>query len=179
MIGLPSRSGFDYALTAVKVLTSPQTDIGGGSVSNATRNSLARIPLRWMVRECFKINSGIMFDTHSLRNIGLDPSTLYPFVTPRPPPLPVGDAVVEKLKTPSNLGRFLAHMRLKKKPAQVIQEIASDSPTRTYADEKVQMGIEENEELKDALSPIYDQLRLSPAWWILEVLPLMMGLQLR
>jgi len=31
---------------------------------------------------------------------------------------------------------------------------------------------EEEEEVADALSKIYDQLRLSRAWWILEVLPL-------
>jgi hypothetical protein len=129
-----------------------------------------------MVRECFKTNTGIMFDTQALRNIGLDPSTLYPFVTPRPPPLPVGDAIVEKLKTPSMLGRFLVQLRLKKKP--FVQEIPSGSPAPSYADEK-QIGIEEEEELKDALSPIYDQLRLSPAWWILEVLPLMVRSQLR
>lgn len=28
-------------------------DVGGGSVPNDTPHSLARIPLRWMVRECF------------------------------------------------------------------------------------------------------------------------------
>ena len=32
--------------------------------------------------------------------------------------------------------------------------------------------MEEREELKDALSPIYDQLVLQPMWDILEVLPL-------
>ena len=30
---------------------------------------------------------------------------------------------------------------------------------------------EEQEDLADALSPIYDQLRLAPLWWILEVIP--------
>jgi len=31
---------------------------------------------------------------------------------------------------------------------------------------------EEHEEVVDALGKIYDQLRLSKVWWILEVLPL-------
>lgn len=31
---------------------------------------------------------------------------------------------------------------------------------------------EEDEELKDALCPLYDQLTLSWAWWILEIIPL-------
>ncbi|KAJ3481411.1 hypothetical protein NLJ89_g12215 [Agrocybe chaxingu] len=42
-----------------------------------------------MVHECFKCNTGIMFNSDALRDIGLDPSTLYPYVAPRPPPLPV------------------------------------------------------------------------------------------
>ncbi|EEB99946.1 hypothetical protein MPER_00241, partial [Moniliophthora perniciosa FA553] len=47
-------------------------DVGGGSVPNETRANLARIPLRWMVRECFKANTGIMFDVDRLEKIGLD-----------------------------------------------------------------------------------------------------------
>jgi hypothetical protein len=64
-------------------------DVGGGSVDNTTRNSLARIFLRWMIRECFKTNSGIMFDRAGLLGIGLDPARLEPVVVnlPRPPPL--------------------------------------------------------------------------------------------
>ncbi|KAI6012771.1 hypothetical protein F5J12DRAFT_904840 [Pisolithus orientalis] len=49
-------------------------DVGGGSVENGTRHSLARIPLRWMIREIFKT-----------KHVGMDPSTLYLHVTPRPP----------------------------------------------------------------------------------------------
>jgi hypothetical protein len=36
-------------------------DVGGGSVLNGTRHSLARIPLRWMIREIFKADVGIIF----------------------------------------------------------------------------------------------------------------------
>jgi len=69
-------------------------DVGGGSVSNETPHSLARISLRWMIRECFKTGTGIMFDAQGLKEVGLDPATLYPFVTPRPPPLPIGSACI-------------------------------------------------------------------------------------
>lgn len=52
-------------------------DLGGGSVANGTRNSLARIPLRWMIRECFKSRTGIIFDAQYLKDIcGLDAATL-------------------------------------------------------------------------------------------------------
>ena len=42
-------------------------------MNNGTRNSLARIPLRWMIRECFKARTGIIFDAYMLKNeVGLD-----------------------------------------------------------------------------------------------------------
>ena len=46
-------------------------DVGGGSVPNGTRHSLARIPLRWMIRECFRCNTGIIFDAAQLQAVGL------------------------------------------------------------------------------------------------------------
>ncbi|KAI1793987.1 hypothetical protein LXA43DRAFT_185866 [Ganoderma leucocontextum] len=40
-----------------------------------------------MARECFRTNTGIQFQAERLRDIGLDPSSLYPIVKERPPPL--------------------------------------------------------------------------------------------
>jgi hypothetical protein len=76
-------------------------DIGGGSVKNNTRNSLARIPLRWMIRECFRTNIGIIFDKDMLKShIGLDADTLYPYVLPRPERLlPSPGATIAEPKT--------------------------------------------------------------------------------
>lgn len=62
-------------------------DIGGCAVPNDTPHSLARIPLRWMVRECFRANTGIQFQAERVRDIGLDPASLYPIVKERPGPL--------------------------------------------------------------------------------------------
>ncbi|KXN83389.1 hypothetical protein AN958_01526 [Leucoagaricus sp. SymC.cos] len=124
-------------------------DVGGGAVSNKTRHSLARIPLRWMVRECFKAGTGIMFHSEALREIGLDPSTLYPFVTPRPPLLSIDP---EKHKIPE------VHAQHPEAPPPFL-------------------GSEEEEEFHDALSPAYDQLKIKKAWWILEILPLYLSYQ--
>ena len=41
-----------------------------------------------MVRECFRTNTGIQFHAEGLRDIGLDPASLYPVVEDRPRPLP-------------------------------------------------------------------------------------------
>ncbi|KDQ30789.1 hypothetical protein PLEOSDRAFT_1035733 [Pleurotus ostreatus PC15] len=120
-------------------------DVGGGSVSNKTKHSLARISLRWMIRECFKTNTGIMFDAERLKNVGLDPQTLHPFVTPRPPSPAPSTAPSEK-------------EGLLSRPPSPFPPVASVS--------------EEEEELLDALSPKYDQLKLKPFWWILEFIPM-------
>ncbi|THU90422.1 hypothetical protein K435DRAFT_676075 [Dendrothele bispora CBS 962.96] len=124
-------------------------DVGGGSVSNDTDSALARIPLRWMIRECFKTNTGIMFTQDGLKEIGLDPECLYPTVKPRPPPLPVGDA------------------RLRSIPP----DVKSMLPIRYSSDYSI-LTSEEQMDLEDALAPIYDQLSLNWIWWILELLPL-------
>ncbi|GAB1524336.1 hypothetical protein RhiTH_007489 [Rhizoctonia solani] len=63
------------------------TDVGGGSVKNGERYSLARISLRWMVRQCFKCNTGIMFHSNLLEDIGISPESLWPKVLARPPPI--------------------------------------------------------------------------------------------
>lgn len=48
--------------------------MGGGSVPNGTPHSLSHISLRWMVRECLKTNTGILFSNEALHQIGLDPT---------------------------------------------------------------------------------------------------------
>ncbi|CAE6479938.1 unnamed protein product [Rhizoctonia solani] len=63
------------------------TDVGGGSVKNGERYSLARISLRWMIRQCFKCDTGIMFHSNLFEDVGLSPETLWPEVLARPPPI--------------------------------------------------------------------------------------------
>jgi len=131
-------------------------DIGGGSVPNGTRNSLARIPLRWMIRECFKINSGIQFHREAFKDIGIDPSTLYPLIVPRPPPLVATESIVAKLQKAAKVT----------KPSKDECEVQA-SPTAAST-----FRAEEDEELADAVSKVYDELKISWGWWILEYLPL-------
>ena len=130
------------------------TDVGGGSVLNGTRNSLARIPLRWMIRQCFMVNTGIMFHREAFKRIGLDPDMLWPVVRPRPP------AVSTFSSMPTSPAHFI---------------IPSISTARTLVEECEEDGLdfvsEEEEDLADAVCPIYDQLKCAPLWWILEVLP--------
>jgi len=141
-------------------------DVGGGSVSNRTRHSLARIPLRWMIRECFKTGTGIMFNSDALFKIGLDPSTLHPSVTPRPRPLPIGS---HRIRSPPRIPIPIDIRALLKKQTK--------QPDLLAESEIPYFGTEEEEELRDALSPKYDQLKRIKAWWILEILPFVPAFQ--
>ncbi|TIA89608.1 hypothetical protein E3P81_02861 [Wallemia ichthyophaga] len=77
----------DLSETKVKEVffTGCHADVGGGAVANHTRHSLARIPLRFMLRQAFKADTGLLFSTDLLDYYGLDLNTLYPYVTRRPP----------------------------------------------------------------------------------------------
>jgi hypothetical protein len=142
-------------------------DIGGGSVPNGKRNSLARISLRWMIRQCFIANTGIQFYRETFKDIGLDPHTLYPHVLKRPPALS---------PTPSTVAEVRAAVHaVEATDATLTDNIevqASPSAASTFE-------TEEDEELADAVMPIYDELKLSKGWWILEYLPIRHHMQNR
>ncbi|GLB43692.1 putative uncharacterized alpha/beta hydrolase domain (DUF2235) [Lyophyllum shimeji] len=123
-------------------------DVGGGAVRNEIRNSLARIPLRWMVRQCFILNTGILFHREMFKVIGMDPDCLYPIVRPRPP-------VVTALSVPHE------------KEVKYLENVGT---SRTLVDVSDFVS-EEEEDLADALCPINDMLDIAKSWWILEYLP--------
>jgi len=137
-------------------------------VSNKTRHSLARIPLRWMVRECFKTNTGIMFCSVRLREIGLDPSTLYPHVKPRPPPLAITDHKIRN--PPAKPIPIRTHKLLTKLHHPDVHKKLMEHAIPF-------LGSEEEEEVRDAMSPKYDQLVMKRFWWLLELLPLQLRYQ--
>ncbi|KAJ3488319.1 hypothetical protein NLI96_g2922 [Meripilus lineatus] len=169
-------------------------DVGGGSVSNEIRHNLARIPLRWMIRQCFIMNTGIKFHAPLLRTVGLEPNLLWPQVIPRPAPITFASLNSDEQHT------VLRHVREATAGTPAPHPTSADYSTlRTlvnYADAPadpittgelgyggVQLPIgpdgkpmlvmsEEEADLRDALCPIYDQLSLVPGWWILELLPM-------
>ncbi|KAL0577577.1 hypothetical protein V5O48_004409 [Marasmius crinis-equi] len=144
-------------------------DVGGGSVSNDTKPNLARIPLRWMIRECFKTNTGIMFDADLIEELGMDPNCLYPEVLPRPPALPVNPAshYIQDIPTSSTVSQAHKDMALSNYSTGDVTTASTSNRRQT----------EEELELADALSPIYDQLSLKWFWWLLELFPIRMRYQ--
>lgn len=47
-------------------------DVGGGAVPDEEQHMLSRIPLRWMIQQCFECNTGIIFGTAALAEAGID-----------------------------------------------------------------------------------------------------------
>ncbi|KAH7912353.1 hypothetical protein BJ138DRAFT_1148508 [Hygrophoropsis aurantiaca] len=158
-------------------------DVGGGAVPNGTRHSLARIPLRWMIRQCFIANTGILFHRETFKKIGMDPDTLYPYVQPRPPPIfqdncifeSIPDSTAESSPLPSSSSSI--NSTNIRRPSQLITipnpPVISheDDPTLIVYTDGGKFQSEELEDLNDALCPIYDQLNLAMAWWVLELMP--------
>ena len=107
-----------------------------------------------MIRECLRANTGIQFHRESLKRIGLDPDT---FLDPRPPAM---------APTPDLVAQVEAAAHAPKPTGVALVEYMQASPSAATS------KLEEEEELVDALSPKYDQMKLSKLWWILEFLPI-------
>jgi hypothetical protein len=138
-----------YTLS-ISYLIRDASDVGGGSVANATRHNLARIPLRWMIRQCFILKTGILFHKNMFKNIGLDSETLYPYVKPRPPVVHyTPGCLAHRFEPPINYAKDYK------------QTVKFEEPFIN----------EEEEDMLDALTPIYDQLKMVKGWWVLEILP--------
>ncbi|OAX37706.1 hypothetical protein K503DRAFT_742348 [Rhizopogon vinicolor AM-OR11-026] len=121
-------------------------DVGGGAVKNGTPNSLARIPLRWMIRECFKAEVGILFQQNMFKAIGMDPATLYPSYE-RP-----------EINSPC--------------PSTLVsQDLTGHGPEKGTDPTTLYDYFEEIEDMADAVSPKKDELNNNWGWWILEYFP--------
>ncbi|KAF8527212.1 hypothetical protein JB92DRAFT_2826294 [Gautieria morchelliformis] len=159
-----------------------QTDVGGGAVENSSQHNLAHIPLRWMIRQCFLVNTGICFHAPLLAAIGIEPETLYPAMKTHPP------AVLHSHGPPQ---AHPIHAPTTSRPVQMTpaQDSSTEHPingAQNASDATVSRAVrlgygnvllssilsKEEEHLADALCPMYDQLRLAPLWWLLEVLPM-------
>ena len=160
-------------------------DVGGGSVPNETENTLARISLRWMILECFRTGTGIRFRKGSLRKIGMDQDTLEAFTS--------GRFIVDRARSQTlasedtftsagpasaiehrgGLGQDGSLNSIGKTPGPIIATKETSSPTTTSG----ALSFKPEQERKDAISPIYDQLDICKFWWLSELIPLRHKLQ--
>jgi hypothetical protein len=142
-------------------------DVGGGAVENESRHMLSRIPLRWMLRQCFECNTGILFKTTHLAEQGLDIDTLWPVYQPPsvptvgPPPV-----LMEKYER-----KILAPLRRRSTFLPIGKEDETTKKAPTEEDLQYVLPSESTEDHFDAMARVNDQLVDAKGWWILEVWP--------
>ncbi|KAG9120477.1 hypothetical protein FRC07_004021 [Ceratobasidium sp. 392] len=178
------RNGHDFASpeerhnqTDVKEVwfAGAHCDVGGGSVPNETPHNLARIPLRWMIRECFVNNTGILFHSAELDELGISPASLWPTVKIPTPPERNSTKLSDLDENSVGHARDSTGATLVDGHAAEATDTTAVNVPLPPADDivpatVVALGCKEDE--KDAICPIYDQLSLVWWWWILELLPM-------
>jgi uncharacterized protein (DUF2235 family) len=148
-------------------------DVGGGAVRNETRHVLARIPLRWMIRETFRCNTGILYKRDALAETGLDVPSLWPKVQPRQRPVVGPSPNIMELarqrelpaltRRPHALKHFTTHGNL-------------DYPTSAG---DADLLPEQVEDYFDSMAPMNDQLVQARGWWLGELWPVKIRVQSR
>lgn len=152
-------------------------DVGGGAVKNEERHKLSQIPLRWMIRQTFACNTGLLFHTEKLAEIGLDIHTLHPYYLPLnkptfgPSPGQM-DNYHKGLPPISRRSTALSPRSLSTSSSDEgvydLTYLSDSSPhkaTGTWIPEQV-------EDHFDSLAPMNDQLVVAKGWWALEFWPI-------
>jgi len=146
------------------------SDVGGGVVLDSEVHALSSISLRWMLKECTKLQVGLLFDKAALRRAGFPPSTFHPpsvlqqlsikqARSPTPNTLEVPPPVMPSLD--GILGSELPGAAAATLPRRSFESHTSGDHFRMSADEL---------DKEEALTPIHDQAH---RWWPLELMPLM------
>ncbi|KAI1322168.1 hypothetical protein F5Y16DRAFT_52231 [Xylariaceae sp. FL0255] len=166
-----NRALQDFTTDAMEVwFMGAHADIGGGAVKNESRHMLSRIPLRWMIRQCFECDTGILFDMAKLAEQGLEVATLWPKY--RKPSIPSGDnrppaALMTKYKK-GVLAPIQRHSTFL--PIGPFDNRVSDAPTQDELN--YILPSETDEDHFDAMEQPHDQLVEAKGWWVLEVWPI-------
>lgn len=168
--------------------TGAHADVGGGAVPNEERHMLSRIPLRWMIRQCFECETGIIFNTAPLAETGIDVLTVWPiYKTPTKPvvgpsPIMVGQYEEKKLpplrrrSTALGLNKDYEDMGNDEKREIVNEDIMNEAERLQYQADLLPEHVEDH---FDAMASINDQLELAKTWWILEFWPVKVRVQNR
>lgn len=155
-------------------------DVGGGAMKNEERHKLSNIPLRWMIRQCFECDTGIIFSTKSLVEIGLDVHTLWPKYRGLPVPvLGPPPSLIEKYEE--------GFPPISRRSSKLVPVEKTDKKgegfynLKIFKEGEIQTDAEwlpeQVEDYFDAMCPVNDQLVLAKSWWILEAWPVQYKIQ--
>ena len=148
-------------------------DVGGGAVKNEVRNRLANIPLRWMIRQTFLCNTGILWKTNLLAEEGLDIQTLSPIYQHTEPVMKTPSKDIIARWKAGNLPAITGRSNILEQGSE--REV--DGPrTLKISSEKQTLEHgwlpEHVEDYLDSQAEINDMLQISKPWWFLEMIPI-------
>ncbi|KAK4978436.1 hypothetical protein LTR66_004462 [Elasticomyces elasticus] len=153
--------------------------VGGGAVANEERHMLSRIPLRWMIRQCFECDTGILFRTAALTDKGLDVYKLWPIYNSLQKPV-VGPSPMKMEKYESGC---LAPISSRSTALKIASSKKGENNNTKFSDDEetilpTRVWIPEQfEDYFDAMAPINDMLVQAKGWWILEFWPIKVRIQ--
>lgn len=146
-------------------------DVGGGAVRNETRHVLARIPLRWMIRETFKCNTGILYKRDALAETGLDVPSLWPIYQARQRPVVGPSPAILELSKHKDLPA------LQRRPHALKHFTTHGDLDYPQSAGEAELLPEQVEDCFDALAPMNDQLVQAKGWWLGEFWPVKIRVQ--
>jgi hypothetical protein len=116
-----------------------------------------------MIRECFKVNAGIIFDAHMLKHeVGLDIDSISAAPKPLSPSVP--GAIISALCSPFRW---------------IWGELPRRHSHRSPIEQKMFVSEgEAQEEFDDAVCPVYDELDKHTYWKVVEWIPCKLPLHL-
>lgn len=128
--------------------------------------TLSNISLRWMLRQIVEARCGIQFDIQALASAGIP---------------------LSMLGLQSNLDSSLSRAALSPGPDRSSADVKSSESAKGEDVIKVTqlplspMELGEGEATKldaeDAVQPLHDELKITPSWWILEIIPFFVSWQ--
>ena len=146
-----------------------------------------------MIRQCFACNTGIIFDTSSLADVGIDVLSTWPTYIPNKVPVdgpsPTAMEHYESGSLPPIWRRSAAFKAVQKNKQKTTDTQKDKKETKeqeiffhtdTFTDDKkrlLDLLPEQVEDHFDALQPINDMLKQAKGWWILEVWPVKVKVQ--
>jgi hypothetical protein len=131
------------------------TDVGGGAVDNTVHYSLAEISLRWMIKQVFLSQCGIIFDSEALGKTTIVPPIALAALSPQ----------FEFKEAEAEVGVVLPTLRAS--PSS-----SGESGDVQYIIRREDVAEQAWVRKQDIRADINDKLKIKPAWWLLEYLPM-------